>query len=77
MENIEKVKQFKATIENIKNEIRKDIVGQDDVVDNGDWLCYTEIAGRADSLHPPPTVPTPCPLLTMPTVSVQVRQSMG
>jgi MoxR-like ATPase len=34
MENIEKVKQFKATIENIKNEIRKDIVGQDDVVDN-------------------------------------------
>ena len=34
LENIEKVKQFKATIENIKNEIRKDIVGQDDVVDN-------------------------------------------
>ena len=34
MENIEKVKQFKATIENIKNEIRKDIVGQDDVVEN-------------------------------------------
>lgn len=34
MENIEKVKQFKATIENIKNEIRKDIVGQDDVVNN-------------------------------------------
>ena len=34
MENIEKVKQFKATIENIKIEIRKDIVGQDDVVDN-------------------------------------------
>ena len=34
MENIEKVKQFKATNENIKNEIRKDIVGQDDVVDN-------------------------------------------
>ncbi len=34
MENIEKVKQFKSTIENIKNEIRKDIVGQDDVVEN-------------------------------------------
>ena len=34
MENIEKVKQFKATIENITNEIKKDIVGKDDVIEN-------------------------------------------
>ena len=34
MENQEKVKQFSLAIESIKNEIRKDVVGQDDIVDN-------------------------------------------
>ena len=34
MENLEQVKLFSKTIENIKNEIRKDVVGQDDVVNN-------------------------------------------
>jgi len=34
MEQIEKIKLFSQTIEKIKNEIRKDLVGQDDVVNN-------------------------------------------
>lgn len=34
MENTEKVKQFSQSIEKIKNEIRKDVVGQEDIVDN-------------------------------------------
>ena len=34
MENIEKVKQFSETVSAIRNEIRKDVVGQNDIVDN-------------------------------------------
>ncbi len=34
MENIEKVKQFSDTVSAIRNEIRKDVVGQNDIVDN-------------------------------------------
>ena len=34
MENLEQVKLFSKTIEEIKTEIRKDVVGQDDVVNN-------------------------------------------
>ena len=34
MEKLEQVKLFSKTVENVKNEIRKDIVGQDDVVNN-------------------------------------------
>ena len=34
MEKLEQVKLFSKTIEDIKNEIRKDVVGQDDVVNN-------------------------------------------
>lgn len=34
MENIEKVKKFSETIKTIKAEIHKDVVGQEDIVDN-------------------------------------------
>ena len=34
MENLEQVKLFSQKVENIKKEIRKDVVGQDDVVNN-------------------------------------------
>ena len=34
MEKLEQVKLFSKTVETVKNEIRKDIVGQDDVVNN-------------------------------------------
>ncbi len=34
MENIEKVKQFSESVAKIKNELAKDIVGQQDIVDN-------------------------------------------
>ncbi len=34
MEKLEKVKKFSETINSVKNEIRKDVVGQDDVVNN-------------------------------------------
>ncbi len=34
MNQNEKVAQFSATIQNIKSELRRDIVGQDDIVDN-------------------------------------------
>lgn len=34
MENLQAVKQFSASIEKIREEIRKDMVGQEDVVDN-------------------------------------------
>ena len=34
MEKLEQVKLFSKIVENVKNEIRKDIVGQDDVVNN-------------------------------------------
>ncbi len=34
MENIEKVKEFNQVIERIKGELRKDVVGQDEVVEN-------------------------------------------
>ncbi len=34
MENQEQVRLFSTTIENIKNEIKKDVVGQEEIVDN-------------------------------------------
>jgi len=34
MENLQAVKQFSASVEKIREEIRKDMVGQEDVVDN-------------------------------------------
>lgn len=34
MDNLEKIKVFSQTIAKVKNEIKKDIVGQEDVVDN-------------------------------------------
>ena len=34
MENIEKVKKFSQTINTIEQEIRKDVVGQEDIVNN-------------------------------------------
>ena len=34
MENIEKVKQFSRSIENVKAELAKDVVGQHDIIDN-------------------------------------------
>jgi MoxR-like ATPase len=34
MDNLEKVKSFSQSIEKIKEEIRKDVVGQEDIVDN-------------------------------------------
>ena len=34
MEKLEQVKLFSKTIDSIKNEIRKDVVGQEDVVNN-------------------------------------------
>lgn len=34
LENIEKVKKFSATVNLIKNELRKDVVGQNEIVDN-------------------------------------------
>ena len=33
MENTERVKKFNAAIENVKNELRKDVVGQEDIVE--------------------------------------------
>ena len=34
MENIEKVKNFSQVVSNIKTELRRDVVGQEDIVDN-------------------------------------------
>ena len=34
MENLEKVKKFSETINLIKSEIHKDVVGQEEIVDN-------------------------------------------
>ncbi|MBQ7789267.1 MAG: MoxR family ATPase [Clostridia bacterium] len=34
MENIEKVQQFSEAVKKIKSELRKDVVGQDEIVDN-------------------------------------------
>ena len=34
MDNMEKVKQFNATLTRVKNELRRDVVGQDEIVEN-------------------------------------------
>ncbi|MBQ8322376.1 MAG: MoxR family ATPase [Clostridia bacterium] len=34
MENMEKVQKFNGVIENVKSELRKDVVGQEDIVEN-------------------------------------------
>ena len=34
MDNLEKVKNFSQAIAKIKNELHKDVVGQEDIIDN-------------------------------------------
>jgi len=54
MENIEKVKNFSATVAKIKAEFHKDVVGQEDVLDN---VIIAIIAGGHATVGAPQILP--------------------